>query len=155
MKKFTFKLQALLNYRNAKEKEIEGELAGVIGKQNRERLKREEMVRSIENEKALYSKRVKEGDFNPKEAILFEKYVDISRKAVGLTDRRIEAMEPEINRIRGKLLEARRDKMVIEKIREKRYNEYMYNVNREIAKENDDMNQKIYMRKMSAGESEL
>jgi flagellar export protein FliJ len=58
-------------------------------------------------------------------------------------------MEPEIQSVRERLIEASREKKIVEKLKERKRLEYDYEVNREIAKENDDMNQKIFIKRMS------
>ena len=39
------------------------------------------------------------------------------------------------------------EKKVVEKLKERKMKEHLYEVNREIAKENDDINQKIFLQK--------
>jgi len=45
-------------------------------------------------------------------------------------------------------VEASREKKVVEKLKERKRKQYMYDLNREIVKENDDANQKVYVRRL-------
>jgi flagellar FliJ protein len=148
MKKFTFRLQTLLDLRETREKEVQGELARLVGIQNQERVRQQEIQERIDREREGFSERMRRGEFRPREALLYEKFVDVSRRAIGVAEDRIQSMEPEVNRVRQKLVEARREKRVVEKLKERKYEEYQYRVNRALARENEDINQKIHMRKV-------
>lgn len=144
MKKFNFKLQRLLDFREAKENEIKNELSKVLMKQNVERSKQQVLHESIAEEKGRLKERMVRGNVAVKEVMMFEKYIDMSLKAIDAAERKIQSIEPEVIEVRSRLIEATKDKKIVEKLKEKRHEEYLYEVNREIAKENDDMNQKIY-----------
>jgi flagellar export protein FliJ len=144
MKKFSFRLQALLDIRKAKVTEIQNELAKKLSVQNQEREKQNELKRAIEIQKAKFSEKMKSGKYQASEAVMFERFVDISRRAIELAEKKIQAMEPEIRKVRQKLVEASREHKAVERLRERRQSEYNYELNREYAKENDEMNQKIY-----------
>jgi flagellar protein FliJ len=147
LKKFKFSLQRLLEIREAAEKEIKNELAAVVALQNAERAQQEELRTSIELHRKNLRERMKEGKYRIAEGIFLEKYLDISHRAIEAAERRIEEIEPEVQEVRNRLVEASREKKVVEKLRERKLKEYNYHVNSEIAKENDDINQKIYLRK--------
>ncbi len=147
MKKFKFRLQRLLEIREAAEKEIKNELAALIALQNVERARQDELMSSIETHRKNFRERMKEGKYRITEGIFLEKFLDISYRAIDAAERRIENMEPEVEVVRGRLVEASRERKVVEKLRERKQEEYNYQLNSEIAKENDDINQKIYLRK--------
>jgi len=147
MKKFEFKLQRLLDIRKAQEKEVQNELAQLVSVQNVERIKQDELRSGINKHQTDFQKKLRSGKASPEEAILFEKYVDISLRAISVAGDRISDMEPDINKVRARLIAASKEKKVVEKLKEKKKAEYDYDYNREIAKESDDMNQKIYLRK--------
>lgn len=148
MKKFKFKLQTLLDIREAREREIQYELARIISVQNREREKQAELRRRIDEQKSLFGDRLKRGAFSSGEAILFERFVDVSLRAIDAAEERIMAMEPQIQEVRSRLVEASRARKVVEKLRDRKQAQHAYEVNRELNKENDETNQKIYaMRK--------
>ena len=144
MKKFKFNLETLLNIREAREREIQYELAKIVSLQNIERAKQEELRRRIEEQKALFGDKLRKGSYSANEAILFERFVDVSIRAISTAENKIKGMEPQIREVRGRLIEASRALKVVEKLKERKKNQYNYELNREIAKENDEMNQKIY-----------
>ena len=148
MKKFKFSLQKLLDIREAKEREIKHELMKVLGIQNRERMRQEDLRNKIIKYETEYSEKLRKGKFAPEEAMFLMRYVDISRSAIAEAQRRIDEMQPIVDEIRGRLVIASREKKIVEKLKERKLEEYMYEFNRNIAKENDDMNQKLYQRKL-------
>jgi flagellar FliJ protein len=147
MKKFKFNLETLLNIREAREREIQYELAKIVSLQNIERAKQEELRRRIEEQKVLFGDKLRKGAYSANEAILFERFVDVSLRAINTAENKIKSMEPQILEVRGRLIEASRALKVVEKLKERKRNQYNYELNREITKENDEMNQKIYATK--------
>ncbi|HQO01057.1 MAG TPA: flagellar export protein FliJ [Spirochaetota bacterium] len=148
MKRYQFKLQKLLDIRETREKEVKNELAALLNIQNAERMKQEEYRRKIAVEREKFTFKLKSGKFTYSESAMFERYVDFANKVIDAAQDRIDSMEGEISRVRLKLVEASREKKVVERLKERQWEEYQYEVNREIAKENDDANQKLYVRKM-------
>jgi flagellar FliJ protein len=147
MKKFDFKLQKLLDIRKAEEDGVKNELARLLNIQNLERLKQEEYRRKIGEQQALFDRKMKQGKFTYMEASLFERFVDFAHKVIAAAQDRIESMEPEIRKVRVRLIEASRKRKVVDKLKERKWQAYLYELNRETGKENDDMNQKVFIRR--------
>ncbi|TFH41430.1 MAG: hypothetical protein E4G96_05500 [Chrysiogenales bacterium] len=148
MKKFTFRLQTRLNLRETREREIRNELAKIVSLQNRERDKQADLRRRIEEQKSLFGDKLKRGSYSPGEAIIFERFVDVSLRAIDTAEGRIREMEPLVREVRARLVDASRARKVVDKLKERRKAEYDYGLNRELAKENDESNSRIYeMRK--------
>ncbi len=152
MKKFDFRLQKLLDLREAREQELKNELSALVSVQNVERMKQQELNDKIGSFGDSIRKKMVAGTATAEEMMMYEKFVDLSRRAITFADRRIEEMEPAINEVRGRLVLASTEKKVVEKLKERKLEEYNYEMNREITKENDDMNQKIYMRRLIESE---
>ena len=95
-----------------------------------------------------YSERIKKGMFFADEVMSLMRYTDVARKAIVESQRRIEDLQPEVDRIRERLVVASRDKKIVDKLKDRKFEEYEYEYAREQAKENDDMNQKLYHRKL-------
>ncbi len=148
MKKFRFSLQRLLDIREARETEVKHELMKVLSLQNVERVRQDEIRAKISRYEVQYSERLKKGVFSTDEVMSLMRYSDVSRNAIIESDRRIEELQPEVDRIREKLVVASRDKKIVEKLKDRKYEEFEYEFNREQAKENDDINQKLYHRKI-------
>ena len=148
MKKFQFRLQKLLDIREARENEIKNELMKVLALQNKERVFQDELRNKIKHYESGYREMQKKGIFSPEDALAVLRFADVSRRAIDEAERRIEKLEPEVQIIRERLVIASRDKKIVEKLKERKIEEYNYEMNKEIAKENDDMNQKIYHKKL-------
>jgi len=146
MKRFEFKLQSLLNIREAREKEVKNELAKIMQVQNRERAIQQKLKDGIEQQKEKFRERFISGKSSPHESIMFERFVDTALRAIEGAEIKIQNMEPEVQKVREKLIEVSKEKKVVEKLKERQFDEYNYEMNRETAKESDDMNQKIYYR---------
>ncbi len=149
MKKFQFKLYRLLDIRAAKEKQIKNELAELVNIQNKERTKQLELRQKMAQRKKALKETMEKKIFSYNEVIIYEKFTDNANKAINIAETKIQQMEPAIQKVRERLIEASKEKKVVEKLKERKYREYLYKLNREIAKENDDMNQKIYHKKMA------
>lgn len=147
MKKFKFSLQKLLDIRQAREDGVRNELMKILAIQNREKVIQDDLIRKIESYERQQTDDIKKGVFSPDKTMAILRYTDISRRAIVESIKRAEAMEPEIQVIRDKLLDASRERKIVEKLKERKKAEYDYEINREIVKENDDMNQKIFFKK--------
>lgn len=148
MKKFHFNLQRLLDIREAREKEIKNELMRVLSLQNKERIFQDELRGKILKYEQQQREKIGKGQFSAEETMFLLRFRDVSERAILEAGRRIEELQPEVDRIREKLVIASRDKKVVEKLKDRKYEEFEYEFNRELAKENDDMNQKLYHRKL-------
>ncbi len=148
MKKFQFRLQRLLDIREARENEIKNELMKVLALQNKERVLQEELRTKINRYESNYGEMIKKGGFRAEDALAILRFADVSRRAIDEAEKRIEKLEPEAQTIRERLVIASRDKKIVEKLKERKFEEFNYELNKEIAKENDDMNQKIYHKKL-------
>jgi len=147
MKKFKFKLEKLLDLRKIKEKEVQSELAYIVGIQNIKKIEQEKVKNGILQQKSDYKNKLKQKSFSGREAIMFEQYIDISLRAIEVSEKKIEEMEPEINEIRERLIEASRERKVVEKLKEKKLEEFEAELLREMNKEADDINMKVYARR--------
>ncbi len=147
MKKFQFKLHKLLDIREAKEKKIKNELAELVNIQNIERNKQIDLRQKMaERKKALRTTMEKKiSSYN--EVVLYERFTNMANKAINIAETKIQQMEPAVQKVKERLIEASKEKKIVEKLKERKFKEYSYKLNREIAKENDDMNQKIYLKK--------
>ena len=147
MKKFKFNLQRLLDIREAKEKAVINELSALVSKQNVERQKQENLKVNLDAEHSKITQKMRLGSLTSDEILNYARFTTLSEMAMEATERNIGSFEPSISKVRVRLINASKEKKVVEKLREKKKEEYYYEMNREIAKENDDTNQKIYARR--------
>ncbi len=144
MKKFEFRLQTLLSIREAAEKKIQNELAELLNVQNAMRAKQQDYNSKIKNEREYLNKKMKDGNYSYNDVLTFEKFYEGAIRAINILEQEIQGMEESVNEVRNRLIEASRERKVVEKLKEKKWKEYLYELNREENKENDDANQKIY-----------
>ncbi|MDR3237743.1 MAG: flagellar export protein FliJ [Spirochaetia bacterium] len=147
MKKFEFQLQRLLDMREAKEMEIKNELAAVVGRQNAERVKQDELRSTIKTLGSKLREDWRAGKVDSAVALLYGRYEDQAMRAIESAEKKITALDPEVSAVRGRLVEASKEKKVVEKLKERKLEEYNLDFSRQMAKENDDINQKIYLRR--------
>lgn len=144
MKKFKFRLQKLLDLRAAQEKAIKNELAELVHIQNIERNKQFEYRQKMATRKKILRERLEKKTASYDDILTHERFTDSADKAIKIAEQKIQEMEPAIQEVRERLIEASKERKIVEKLKEKKYEEYLYNINREINKENDDMNQKLF-----------
>jgi flagellar protein FliJ len=144
MRRFKFKLQSLLELRAAREKEIQGELSKLLSIQNIERVRQEDYRRRMSEEHRKLSDRIRGGMYSYSEAMAFERFIEFAGRVIKTTQEKIEAMEPGIREVRGRLIEASKDRKVIERLKDKKWKEYLYELNRETIRENEESNHKIF-----------
>ncbi|MCP4728359.1 MAG: flagellar export protein FliJ, partial [bacterium] len=131
MKKFEFNLQKLLDIREAAEKQVQNELAKLVNKQNAIRLKQQELQKNISNERKAFSQRIKESEFSYSDVLVFERFVDNSSRAIEFSEQQIEDMEYDVQKVRDRLVEVSKERKVVERLKENRWKEYQYELNRE------------------------
>lgn len=144
MKKFEFRLQKLMDMRISKEHAIKAELAKLVAKQNAETEMQKNYRQRINDHYSKLSVKMRDGTFTYSEALMCERFAYNAQKAIELSQKRVEQMQPEMQKVRERLIQASKDRKVVERLKEKKYEEYMYQYNREMSNELDDMNQKMY-----------
>ncbi|MDA3900599.1 MAG: flagellar export protein FliJ [Spirochaetes bacterium] len=144
MKKFKFRLQKLLDIKMAFEKQIQHELAREIGKQNLLRDKQQLLRERVEGQQHAFheSMRGTGGNFNDLKS--FHRYSEYADMVIASSEAEIEAMQPKINEIRSRLIEASKERKSIEKLKEKKHDEWKYAVNRAEEKELEEINMRIF-----------
>ena len=155
MKRFRFRLEKLLEAKVAKEKEIQHELAKAIGEQNVFRTKQHEYRTRVAAQKDEFHERFLKKSVNFQQLEMFHRFEVFADKVIDDSQQKIDALEPAINRIRMRLAEASKERRTIEKLKERRYKEWQYKVTSAENKETDDMNQKLYVRRMLADMMEV
>jgi len=137
-----------LDIREAKEAEIKGELSVVVGKQNAERARQEQLRTRMNELNVRLKTEWMEGKIDSGNVILYARFDAQAMRAIEAADKKIAALQPEINVIRERLIEASKEKKIVEKLKERKQKEYDIWMNRQIVKESDDINQKNYARRM-------
>jgi len=123
MKKFQFKLQAVLHFRQRKEDILKKELAEIkkafdFEKHKLDKLKSKLSKLQIElREKQLSS-------FDVSVAKAYSSYIDKIEADIELQSIKLADIAKEVKKAQERLLKASRDKKVLEKLHDKKYEEY-------------------------------
>ena len=120
MKKFSYRLQKLLDAKLAHEREIQYELAKVVAEQNKLRLKQDEYRNKIEEQKKNFHQKIVGGEKMIQDLLMFQRFADFADKAIDAYEKEIESMNPKVFEIRGRLTEAMKERKTIEKHKEKK-----------------------------------
>jgi len=148
MNRFEFKLERLLDIRKGKEIEIKNELSAVVGRQNVERARQEQLRVRVDELKARLKTEWMDGKMDSGNVILYGRFEEQATRAIEAAGKKIMALQPKVDAIRERLTEASKEKKIVEKLKERKQKEYNIWLNRQIVKENDDINQKIHGRRM-------
>ena len=131
MNRFRFRFQRILDLSEREEEQRKNELAAAMGKVYAEEQKSAHLHRTrdfSENEVLALSER---GQLNLTELTLFWSYLQRLEREMGDQRTRIRAAEQDAEKKRQILLEATMDKKKLENLKERRYAEYLKEVNRE------------------------
>lgn len=150
MKRFRFPLEGLLKVRDLKQKQVMAEMADITERVNNQRGIVERSEQEYRDEMERFARSQGE-TFSIDMYRTFDRYIDRLEGEKARAHDRLEEMRPELERMQAKLLEARREKRVVELLRERHLNRYNEEVRREERRELQELNQ---LRKEVSGVSE-
>lgn len=137
MKKFQFPLEGYLKIKKIEEDKKMGELATVIGKIEREK----EEINTYYSDMELYLKDKKSGFYNNvNNTVMIYEYLNQLDKKRKVAQRNIDSMQDELKDKQLKANEARKNRRVIEILKEKKMEQYQYEVYQAENKELDEFN---------------
>ncbi len=137
MKKFRFGMEGFLKLKKMEEDRKVGELAGVIGRIERER----STIRSYQDKVAYYLTDEKAKTVhNLNDMIMIRDYLGEMNKKRKIAERNIKNMQTELREKQKAAADARKNRRVIEILKEKKYSEYLYDLSVEEGKNLDEFN---------------
>lgn len=130
MKKFSFRLEPVLKYKNDRLEVLKNEHAKIVNKI----MKQEEKIKELENSRRQY-----EGAFNQKklqgilpiEAINYQNYLDRQNYIIKREYTVLKKIRDEESEKKDQILEAKKESLSIEKLKEINMEQYRKDVNRE------------------------
>lgn len=140
MKRFRFPLEGLLKVRDLKQKQVMAEMADVMQRVNEVRGIVEQSEQEYREEMERFSRSQGE-DFSIDVYRTFDRYVNRLEDQKARAYERLEEMRPELEQMQAKLLEARREKRVVELLRERHLNRYKEELRRQERRELQELNQ--------------
>lgn len=130
LKKFSFRLEPVLKYKNDRLEVLKNEHAKIVNKI----MKQEEKIKELENSRRQY-----EGAFNQKklqgilpiEAINYQNYLDRQNYIIKREYTVLKKIRDEESEKKDQILEAKKESLSIEKLKEINMEQYRKDVNRE------------------------
>ncbi|MCK5266848.1 MAG: flagellar export protein FliJ [Spirochaetes bacterium] len=143
MSKFRFSLEKVLDFRKREEDKQKNELAKVQGKINRQYA----IINELNDRRGtLIRKDEVKSLYTAAEVVLKKmQFSGIDSRMTG-SRRRIRSMEFELEQARIRYTKARKEKMAIEKVKEKKYKEFLKQEQRREIKELSEIAEQIHYR---------
>ncbi|MBW7856820.1 MAG: flagellar export protein FliJ [Leptonema sp. (in: Bacteria)] len=142
MKKFKFPLEGLLRVRDLKQKQVMAEMAEVMERVNAQRQIVEQSEANYRNEMDLFSKsQSTKESFSIYQYQTFNHYINRLEAEKSYAEEKLEEMRPELEAVQNKLIEARRQRRVVELLKERYQERYHQALRKEERKELAELNQ--------------
>jgi len=142
MKKFKFKLQGILKLKEIEEKGKLTELAKVVGEINRWQSESDQFLLQSEKFLKAESQKIRQGQSSFRDMQLTREYFSFLGRKKDLALKKIEELQPALLKQQAKYNEARKEKKKYEILKEKRYKDYLYEVDKEEQKFIDELSQR-------------
>lgn len=152
MKRFVFKLQKLLDIRVHKEKRIKNELAKAQFERNTIFFKREGYSRELESGRAKMAEDLKNSVLSGETLQMYQRYFNRLKEQISHKDAEIRSADERIAVINERLIEARKERRILERLKENQWKEYQYEVRKEEQEFFDEVGVSAFLRKSREGE---
>lgn len=126
MKKFTFPLQFLLDYRKKKEDRLKRELAKMIAQEEKEKSVLQELEKKINLCEEELRKRKKQEDVNLCWILYFYSYLERLTYQASEQTEKIKKMSEKREKLQETLAQTSRERKVVERIKEKKWADFVY-----------------------------
>jgi flagellar FliJ protein len=124
MKQFEFRLQKVMETTRVREELQKKELALALGELDRNEMLLEQMIDRLEEEIKQLSGRRGSGTVKVSTLAQYASYTDSALNEIGRQRSEIERVARLVDEHREKLIEITRDKKVLERLKEKKFEEY-------------------------------
>jgi flagellar FliJ protein len=136
MAKFKFQLQTLLNIRNQQEENLKNELGKAVQRLEKEKAELHRLNFSKDrlimefNEKSRKTtvERLKE----------YNAYISVLSEKIKYQKENVNSASKNVDKVREELIKAVKDRKILDKLKEKKYDEYLIEENREELKSTDE-----------------
>jgi len=123
MKKFKFKFETVLSVKEKREEQLKRELMQLSAL----RLEQEHILKRFENEKAAayMDKGEQKGrGTDIMSLIYYESYLNLLRRQIDITNKKIVELQEKENTKRGEVIEASKEKKVFQRLKERGFNDF-------------------------------
>ncbi|MDI6703075.1 MAG: flagellar export protein FliJ [bacterium] len=127
MPRFSFKLQRVLDIKERKEEQLKGELANV----KREYEEEEEILHSLERSHSIYLDRLRRHQLNTisiQEVRWYQTYLSKLVNDISSQSQKLEDLLRRIDELKEKLIEVSKERRVLEKLKERKWDEFKHEV---------------------------
>ncbi|MBU1078165.1 MAG: flagellar export protein FliJ [Spirochaetes bacterium] len=152
MKRFQFRLQKLLEIREHKERLVKNELAKAERKKYIQVEKKDRMHAELDESRNKMKEEEKERLLSVERMKLYQRYFKRLGSGMKMQDKLIMIADEEIGLINEKLVEARKQRRILEKLKENKLKEYNYELQKEEQDFFDEVGNTNYIKEKSEKE---
>lgn len=139
MKRFRFRLDPLLRVRKLEENRALASLARVMMRANEQEARRDLAHRLVREEMDSFSQQHSD-DFSIDRFQMYDRYLERLEAEAGQASEELKAMRPELEKEQALVMEARRQKRIVELLKERKRAEYDKEYQRALRKELEEIN---------------
>jgi flagellar FliJ protein len=137
MAKFVFRLEAVLNVKRQQEENIKNELGKAMQRLEAEKQKLSRLERSKEEIIAEFNNKAKKTTVH--KLIEFNAYLSLLKSNISRQKERVNKAELDVDKIREELVKAVQERKILEKLKEKKHDEYLIEQKKLEQKTNDEI----------------
>lgn len=137
MAKFIFKFQSVLNLRKQKEDSIKNELANATRKLEAEKRKLSELETMLEDTVREFNEKTKKTTVH--ELIEFNEYLSLLNSRIKTQKENVNNAAQYVDKVREELVKAVKERKILEKLRERQFEEFLLEQKKLEQKTNDEI----------------
>ncbi len=136
MAKFTFNLEAVLRIKTQKEESIKNELGKAVQRLEAEKQKLAKLENTVEEITAQFNRKAKRTTV--RKLIEFNEYLSLLDSKIKKQKENVNCAASDVDRIREELLQAVKERKILEKLKEKKFDEFLHEQKKLEQKSNDE-----------------
>lgn len=137
MAKFTFSLEAVLRIKMQKEESVKNELGKAVQKLEAEKLKLAKLQNTVEEITAQFNRKAKKTTV--RKLIEFNEYLSFLDAKIKEQKENVNCAASNVDKVREELLQAVKERKILEKLKEKKHDEYLLEQKKLEQKSNDEL----------------
>lgn len=137
MAKFSFRLQSVLNLKNQQEDNLKNELGKALRRLDNEKHKLAQLKSSLIDLEAQFNEKAKKSDVY--KLIKFNEYLSLLTSKIKLQKEKVNCAALNVDKVREELVKAVKERKILDKLKEKKKEEYFQEQKRSEQKTNDEI----------------
>lgn len=122
MAKFSFRLQPVLNLKNQQEDNLKNELGKALRRLDNEKHKLAQLKSSLIDLEAQFNEKVKKSDVY--KLVKFNEYLSLITSKIKLQKEKVNCAALNVDKVREELVKAVKERKILDKLKEKKKEEY-------------------------------